>query len=175
MLRFAKFATRPEHPDGTPNLGPGWHFDYLPNYDSSSMANLDAPEYASETLDCVRHYTVALAAGMTPLPRWALDVFHAYARRTLYGDWTHAGYLNWDTGLGSQRRDIGKVMAFAQQGLMALAISPMVQIAPRNGGARAVAVRSRPGPLRALALRTARGLSAAARAVRRRRTLRGAR
>ena len=127
MLRFATFATRAEHPGGTPNLGPGWHFDYLPNHDPSSMANLDSAEYANETLDCVRHYATALAAGMTPLPAFALDVFRAYAQRTLYGDWMHSGYLNWDTGLGSQRRYIGKVFAFAQQGLMALATSPMAQ------------------------------------------------
>lgn len=130
MLRFATFATRAEHAGGSSNLGPGWHFHYLPNYDATAMANLDAPEYASEVLDCVRHYSVALAAGMEPLPGWALDVFRAYAARTLYGDWTHAGYLNWDTGLGSQRRYIGKVFAFAQQGLMALAISPMAQSVP---------------------------------------------
>ncbi len=127
MLRFATFATRRERPGGSSNLGPGWHFHYLPNYEASAMANLDAPEYASEVLDCVRHYSVALAAGMEPLPGWVLDVFGAYAARTLYGDWTHAGYLNWDTGLGAQRRFIGKVFAFAQQGLMALAISPMAQ------------------------------------------------
>jgi hypothetical protein len=133
MLRFATFATHPEHPGGTANLGPGWHFSYLPNHDPSSMANLDAPEYANETLDCVRHYTTALAAGMAPLPDRALDVFRAYARRTLYGDWTHAGYLNWDTGLGSERRYIGKVMAFAQQGLLALATTPMVQSLPGMG------------------------------------------
>ncbi len=133
MLRFAKFATRSEHAGGSSNLGPGWHFHYLPNYDTSAMANLDAPEYASEVLDCVRHYSVALAAGMEPLPEWALDVFRAYAARTLYGDWTHAGYLNWDTGLGSQRRYIGKVFAFAQQGLMALAISPMAHGLPEMG------------------------------------------
>ncbi len=72
MLRFARFATRIEHPGGSTNLGPGWHFHYLPNYDYSAMANLDAPEYASEVLDCVRHYSVALAAGMEPLPEWAL-------------------------------------------------------------------------------------------------------
>jgi hypothetical protein len=130
MLRFATFATHPEHAGGTANLGPGWHFSYLPNHDPSSMANLDAPEYANETLDCVRHYATALAAGMAPLPDWALEVFRAYAQRTLYGDWTHAGYLNWDTGLGSQRRYIGKVMAFAQQGLLALATTPMVQSLP---------------------------------------------
>jgi hypothetical protein len=133
MLRFATFATRTEHPGGSTNLGPGWHFHYLPNYVASAMANLDAPEYASEVLDCVRHYSAALAAGMEPLPRWALDVFRAYAARTLYGDWTHAGYLNWDTGLGAQRRYIGKVFAFAQQGLMALAISPVAQSIPGMG------------------------------------------
>jgi hypothetical protein len=127
LLRFATFATRAEHREGSPNLGPGWHFDYLPNHVPASKANLDSAEYANEVLDCVRHYAVALAAGMTPLPAFALDVFRAYARRTLYGDWTHAGYLNWDTGLGAQRRYIGKVFAFAQQGPMALAISPMAQ------------------------------------------------
>jgi hypothetical protein len=127
MLRFATFATRPEHPGSTANLGPGWHFNYLPNHDPASMANLDSAEYANETLDCVRHYATALAAGMAPLPTPALEVFRAYAQRTLYGDWTHAGYLNWDTGLGSQRRYIGKVMAFAQQGLLAIATTPMVQ------------------------------------------------
>ncbi len=127
MLRFATFATRAERPGGTPNLGPGWHFSYLPNHDPSSMANLDSAEYANETLDCVRHYATALAAGMTPLPAAALEVFRAYAQRTLYGDWMHSGYLNWDTGLGSQRRYIGKVFAFAQQGLLAVATSPIVQ------------------------------------------------
>jgi hypothetical protein len=127
MLRFATFATRAERPGGSPNLGPGWHFDYLPNHDPSSMANLDSAEYADETLDCVRHYAAALTAGMAPLPSFALDVFRAYAQRTLYGDWTHSGYLNWDTGLGSQRRYIGKVFAFAQQGLLAIATSPMAQ------------------------------------------------
>jgi hypothetical protein len=127
LLRFATFATRAQHREGSPNLGPGWHFDYLPNHPPSSMANLDSAEYANEVLDCVRHYSVALAAGMQPLPGWALDVLRAYARRTLYGDWTHSGYLNWDTGLGAQRRYIGKVFAFAQQGLLALAISPVAQ------------------------------------------------
>jgi hypothetical protein len=133
MLRFATFATRPEHPGGTANLGPGWHFSYLPNHDPASQANLDSAEYANETLDCVRHYATALDAGMAPLPTSALDVFRAYARRTLYGDWTHAGYLNWDTGLGSQRRYIGKVMALAQQGLLAVATTPMVQSIPDMG------------------------------------------
>lgn len=124
MLRFATYATRPEVAGDTPNLGSGWHFCYLPNWPPTASFNLDAAEYANETLDAVRHYSQALAAGMAPLPSWALGVLRSWAWRVLYGYWTHAGYLNWDTGLGERRRYIGKVFALAQQGLLAIAVSP---------------------------------------------------
>jgi hypothetical protein len=133
LMRFTRYATRPERKGGSPNLGPGWHFDYLPNRSSQWAFNLDSAEYANETIDAVRHYRQALAAGMEPLPPGALGVLRAYAERTLYGDWTHAGYLNWDTGLGYRRRYIGKVFALAQQGLLAVAISPDVQHTPEMG------------------------------------------
>jgi hypothetical protein len=133
MMRFTRYATRPEHRGGSPNLGPGWHFDYLPNRSTQWAFNLDSAEYANETIDAVRHYRQALAAGMAPLPDSALGVLRAYAERTLYGDWTHAGYLNWDTGLGYRRRYIGKVFALAQQGLLAVALSPDVQHTPAMG------------------------------------------
>lgn len=32
MLRFATYATRPQITGESPNLGPGWHFSYLPNW-----------------------------------------------------------------------------------------------------------------------------------------------
>ena len=44
----------------------------------------------------------------------------------LYGDWTHAGYLNWDTGLGRGRWHSGQYWAFAQQGLLAIAATPAI-------------------------------------------------
>ena len=65
---------------------------------------------------------------MAPLPSWALGVLRSWAWRVLYGYWTHAGYLNWDTGLGPRRRYIGKVFALAQQGLLAIAVSPIFQL-----------------------------------------------
>lgn len=133
LLRFTTYATRPQHAGGTPNLGPGWHFTYLPDSPPSAAFNLDSAEYANETIDAVRHYRVALAAGMRPLPAQALGVLRAYAWRTLYGDWAHSGYLNWDTGLGSRRRYIGKVFALAQQGLLAIATSPDVHHEPQMG------------------------------------------
>lgn len=128
MLRFATYATRPQIPGDSPNLGPGWHFSYLPNWPPTASFNLDAAEYANETIDAVRHYSQALAAGMVPLPSWALGVLRSWAWRVLYGYWTHAGYLNWDTGLGPRRRYIGKVFALAQQGLLAIAVSPTFQL-----------------------------------------------
>jgi len=127
MMRFVGYATRAKQFEGTPNFGPGWHFSYLPNWPPSASFNLDAAEYSNETIDAVRHYSQALAAGMEPLPGSALEVLRAWAWRALYGYWTHAGYLNWDTGLGSKRRYIGKVFALAQQGLLAIATTPTVQ------------------------------------------------
>ena len=44
--------------------------------------------------------------------------------RLLTGAWTHAGYLNWDTGHGRLRWHSGQYWAFAQQGLLAIAASP---------------------------------------------------
>lgn len=126
MLRFTAHATRPQVAGDTPNLGAGWHFSYLPNWPPNVAFNLDAAEYANETIDAVRHYDQALAAGMEPLPSWSVGVLRSWAWRVLYGYWTHAGYLNWDTGLGSRRRYIGKVFALAQQGLLAIARTPTV-------------------------------------------------
>jgi hypothetical protein len=126
MMRFVDYATRAKEFEGTPNFGPGWHFSYLPNWPPSAAFNFDAAEYSNETIDSVRHYSQALAAGMEPLPGSALEVLRAWAWRALYGYWTHAGYLNWDTGLGSKRRYIGKVFALAQQGLLAIASTPIV-------------------------------------------------
>ncbi len=127
MVRFVTYATRAKQREGTPNFGPGWHFSYLPNWPPSAAFNLDAAEYSNETIDAVRHYSQALAAGMEPLAGSALEVLRAWAWRALYGYWTHAGYLNWDTGLGSKRRYIGKVFALAQQGLLAIASTPVLQ------------------------------------------------
>ena len=41
------------------------------------------------------------------------------SRALLAGAWTHAGYLNWDTGYGAGRWHSGQYWAFAQQGLLA--------------------------------------------------------
>ena len=46
------------------------------------------------------------------------------------GYWTHGGYLNWDTGYGFKRWHAGRTWALAQQGLLAIAVSPRFHNAP---------------------------------------------
>lgn len=121
---FCRHATRPEHRDGTPNLGPGWKFTYLPHETRHHRLNLDSAEYANETIHFILFHRQARAAGMTPLSGRARRVLEAWVERTLLGYWTHAGYLNWDTGFGLRRAHTGKTWALAQQGLLAIALAP---------------------------------------------------
>ena len=121
---FCRYATRPEHRGGTPNLGAGWKFTYLPKADRRDRLNLDSAEYANETIHFILFHRQARAAGMTPLSGQALRVLEAWVERTLLGYWTHAGYLNWDTGFGLRRAHTGKTWMLACQGLLAIALSP---------------------------------------------------
>jgi hypothetical protein len=51
----------------------------------------------------------------------------------LLGYWTHSGFLNWDSGLGLHRWQIGKTFAFAQQGLLAIARADDFHARPEFG------------------------------------------
>src|SRR3954447_22899676 len=113
------------------NLGPGLLFRYLPRYGDRAKANLDSPEYANIVLGFSRHYTEARAAGMVP-PR-ALALLRDWVRRALAGYWTHAGYLNWDTGLGFGRWHQRKKVALAQRALLGIAATPELQPSPDDG------------------------------------------
>ena len=53
-------------------------------------------------------------------------VLRSWARRILTGDWTHAGYLNWDTGLAYRRWHLSRYWVFALGGLSTLAEAPVL-------------------------------------------------
>ncbi len=116
---------------GTTNLGPGYRFHYLPNQPPSHPFNVDSAEYANITIHFLLFHAQARAAGMAPLPRADHAMLEAWVERVLLGYWTHAGFLNWDSGLGLDRWQIGKTFAFAQQGLIAIAKSPAVPLEQR--------------------------------------------
>ena len=110
-----------------PSLGPGLTFRYSPHLPASRPTNFDTPEYANIVASGLQHHGRALAGGMRPLPRRSRALLRAWISRLLTGAWTHAGYLNWDTGHGRLRWHSGQYWAFAQQGLLAIAASPELQ------------------------------------------------
>jgi hypothetical protein len=122
--RFCEGIRRPLDPHGSPNLGPGYRFHYLPRAIPAHPYNLDSAEYASETCHFVLHYEQALRAGMPPIAPEHLVLLRAWIEHVVYAYWTHGGYLNWDTGFGFKRWHAGRTWALAQQGLLAIAGSP---------------------------------------------------
>ena len=65
---------------------------------TSPSNRVGTSEYANIVFHALDDYAPALAAGMPPLDEKRMWVLRSWARRILTGDWTHAGYLNWDTG-----------------------------------------------------------------------------
>ena len=84
----------------------------------------------------------------------------AWVERVLLGYWTHSGFLNWDSGLGLKRWQIGKTFAFAQQGLLAIAraddfhAAPGVRARGRSTSSTAAWRSTRAGPTRRAAARS---------------------
>ena len=58
-------------------------------------------------------YEDALRAGMKPLAGVQQQTLRAWARRALPAYWTHAGYLNWDTGLYLLRWHLARYWAWS--------------------------------------------------------------
>ncbi|MDA0173433.1 hypothetical protein OJ998_30295 [Solirubrobacter taibaiensis] len=113
------------------NFGPGLRFHYQPARWPHARMNFDSPEYANIVLSFARVYGQARAAGM-PAPR-ELGLLRDWVRRAISGYWTHAGALNWDTGLGYHRWQQSKKVALAQGALLGVATAPELQPDPRWG------------------------------------------
>jgi hypothetical protein len=133
MERFCAGITRPLSRQGSPNLGPGYRFHYLPHKPPDHPLNLDSAEYANMTCHFVLWYERALRAGMQPLADEQVRLLRAWVEHIVCGYWTHAGYLNWDTGWSFKRWHIGRTYALARQGLLAIALSPRFHTSPAIG------------------------------------------
>jgi hypothetical protein len=133
LVRFAAAIRRPRRGMRSPNLGPGFGFHYNPELPASTPGNFDTPEYANIVASALQHYPRALRAGMRPLRARDLVLLRRWVTRLLTGSWTHAGYLNWDTGHGTRRWHSGQYWAFAEQGLLAIAAAPQLWSRPSYG------------------------------------------
>ena len=102
-------------------------FLYLPDVRPTAPSNrVGTSEYANIVFHALDDYAPALAAGMPPLDGKRMWVLQSWARRILTGDWTHAGYLNWDTGLAYRRWHLTRYWVFALGGLSTLAEAPVL-------------------------------------------------
>lgn len=122
LMWFATHADRvdPETPGGSPNLTSGGGFRYLPNRSRDAQLNkVETTEYGNLALSSLGMYKAAIRAGMPPLPERETEILKRWSRHTLLGSWTHAGYPNWDTGLGAKRRHLRQYWAWSLDGLMA--------------------------------------------------------
>ncbi len=140
LRRFVDGARQPMAGASVSNLGPGYRFRYLPQSSDRHKYNLDTAEYANIVCGFLVAYRQARDAGMPPLDSGRADVIRAWSERVLCGYWTHAGYLNWDTGLGFKRWHQGKKLGLSQAALLGIATCP--ELAPHSGWAKHILDRS---------------------------------
>ena len=115
---FIDHADRRAYKGGSTNLSRGDGFRYLPQHDGGSANKVDTVEYANLVHSALGFYTAAVRAGMRPLNGKQIAALRAWSQHILFGTWTHAGYLNWDSGLGSARRHIMQYWGFALDALV---------------------------------------------------------
>jgi hypothetical protein len=126
LSRFARALTKRVSPWKLPFTGPGYRFHYLPHLPHSRV-NLDSAEYASIVCKVILFYDGARRAGMRPLSQREEQAMRAWVERVTCGYWTHAGYLNWDTGLSFDRWHQGKKHGLCLPALLAVAASPTLR------------------------------------------------
>lgn len=115
---FIDHADKRAYKGGSSNFSRGDGFRYLPQHDGGSANKVDTVEYANLVHSTLGFYSAAVRAGMRPLNGKQIAAYRAWSRHILFGTWTHAGYLNWDSGLGSARRHILQYWGFSLESLV---------------------------------------------------------
>jgi hypothetical protein len=122
LLRFVAGTRTALVPGRTPFVNAGLGIIYFPRVaGAAGSALVSTSEYENLIFSGLRHYDEAVADGMEPLPGPDEARLREWSQRVAYGDWTHAGQLNWDTSLGTRRWHLARYWAFALQGTETLA------------------------------------------------------
>jgi hypothetical protein len=129
LTQFVRSIREPA-PGTAGSLGPGMQFHYIPSESPRARLNVDSAEYANIVASVTRFYDGALLRGMRPLPPADEALLRRWMTRVLAGYWTHAGYLNWDTGFGFGRWHQMKKFALAQQALIGIAAGGRLSPSP---------------------------------------------
>lgn len=119
---FITHAHRQAYRYGTSNLSRGYGFHYLPQRGDAAANRIDTIEYANLVSSSLGFYNTAVRAGMRPLSAGEIAELKRWSRHILFGTWTHSGYPNWDTALGTARRHVAQYWAFALDSLVRSAV-----------------------------------------------------
>jgi hypothetical protein len=133
LTRFAAALTRPIAPWRIPFTGAGYRWHYLPQYSERHPRNLDSAEYATIVSQAAMFYGPARRAGMRALSGSEKTVIRAWLDRVLCGYWTHAGYLNWDTGLSFARWHQAKKHGLCLASLLSIALAGPLKPSAAHG------------------------------------------
>src|SRR4051794_4540689 len=136
LRRFIDGVSKPMAGATVANLAPSYRFHYLPDVSEQHKYNLDSAEYANIVCGFLVAYQQARGLGMPGLDARRAAVVRAWCERVLCGYWTHAGYLNWDTGLGFKRWHQGKKLGLSQAALLGIASCP--ELAANGAWAKSV-------------------------------------
>jgi hypothetical protein len=129
LLAFIRSIRHPA-PGTAGSLGPGMQFHYTPDAPPRAQLNTESAEYANIVASVTRFYDAAVLRGMRPLPPADESLLRRWMTRVLAGYWTHAGYLNWDTGFGYGRWHQMKKVGLAQQALIGIAMGGRLSPSP---------------------------------------------
>jgi hypothetical protein len=143
LIWFARFMPKAPYRGGASNTTAGGAFHYwLPAPASANVNRTGTVEYANLVRSALGWYGEARAMGMPRLPGWALARLRRWSRQVVMGTWTHAGYLNWDSGLGARRKHLRQYWGFALDALIRGSRAGSIGGDPTTRGfARAVAAR----------------------------------
>lgn len=111
LVWLATYARRPIPGGKLSAFSDGYGFHYGPTH-GYRFNQIDSVEYANLVHGSLAYYQSAVNGGMRPLGRTQKARLDRWSDHVLY-NWTHAGYLNWDSALGNKRQHLEQYWGFS--------------------------------------------------------------
>ena len=129
-LRARRAPAPARHADDQPRRGP--RLPLQPGARRGAAAELRHAGVQPHRRDHAALPPRGAGGGDAALPAADVALLRRWTTRLLLGNWTHAGYLNWDTGYGLHRLHSGQYWAWSMQGLLTIATAKEFAARPEH-------------------------------------------